>query len=195
MPPKNKVSREEILAAACALLETGGKDAVTSRAIAEKLGVSSRPIYSFFPSMEELLLALSGVVMGMLKEYMSRETTSDRFLNMGVGYVLFYQEKPLVAEFMEKSDFVLSIGASNRAMLEGLYAKLKDDNRYEEISWDDFCDIYDKTTVYSFGLVNFLRSRNITMTVPEIISTLHEAGEAFIVHCIWKNRGRPSGLK
>ncbi len=54
MPPKNKFTRNEIISCALDIAEEGGLEAVTARAVASRLGASSKVIFGCFESMGEL---------------------------------------------------------------------------------------------------------------------------------------------
>lgn len=52
-------TRQALLAAAEALLRVGGEEAISVRAVAERVGTSTRAVYSVFGSKEEMLFALA----------------------------------------------------------------------------------------------------------------------------------------
>ena len=54
MPPKVKFTQEEIVNAALRVARRKGANAVTTRDIAAELGVSTRPIFTYFHTMEEV---------------------------------------------------------------------------------------------------------------------------------------------
>lgn len=54
MPPKTKVSREEIINGAVELVRREGHAALNARAVARQLQISTQPIFSNFASMEAL---------------------------------------------------------------------------------------------------------------------------------------------
>ena len=54
MPPKVKFPKEEIVAAALRVARRKGLDGVTTRDIAAELDISTRPIFTFFRSMDEV---------------------------------------------------------------------------------------------------------------------------------------------
>lgn len=54
MPPKAKFKKEEIVSAALDTVREKGFDALTTREVAAHLGVSTRPIFTFFKGMQEL---------------------------------------------------------------------------------------------------------------------------------------------
>ena len=54
MPPKVKISRQELLSCAFRIAEEEGIAAVTSRSVAKLAGCSIQPVFSHFPTMEDL---------------------------------------------------------------------------------------------------------------------------------------------
>ena len=54
MPPKVRITKEEIIGTCLALVRENGADALNARSIAAALGCSTQPIFSNFSSMEEL---------------------------------------------------------------------------------------------------------------------------------------------
>ena len=54
MPPKVKITKEEITAAALELLRQRGMEAINARAVAKELGCSTQPIFSNYSTMTEL---------------------------------------------------------------------------------------------------------------------------------------------
>ena len=51
---KNKFTKEEIICAALDVVRAGGIGALTAKAIADRLGVSTRPIFSYYKTMDEV---------------------------------------------------------------------------------------------------------------------------------------------
>jgi hypothetical protein len=125
-----------------------------------------------------------------MKEYMNRPFTPDSFLNSGVGYVLFVNEHTQVADYIEQYSNTPIALVHDSSLFDELYAKVQKDPNYQGISREDFFGIYEKTSIFTYGLVEYLRSTKSALTVPEIITRLNEAGEAFIVHHIWTKMGR-----
>ena len=54
MPPKVRIQKEEIIAAATELVREKGEDALNARNLAKALGCSTQPLFSNFENMEEL---------------------------------------------------------------------------------------------------------------------------------------------
>ncbi len=77
MPPKQRITREMILKYAFQIVEEEGIMAVTSRSVAKGLGCSIQPIFSQFPTMEEL-----------------RQATFDYACDVLVKEILTYEQLP-----------------------------------------------------------------------------------------------------
>lgn len=93
MPPRFKFTKEEILESAFNLVRQKGWHHLSTRTLAEALGSSSRPIYSFFRSMEELEEGLVKKAVDLLYDHIIRPRTGDPWHDHGIGYVMFAKEE------------------------------------------------------------------------------------------------------
>ncbi|MCP4020201.1 MAG: TetR/AcrR family transcriptional regulator [Desulfobacteraceae bacterium] len=93
MPPKFKFKREEIIESALNLVREKGWKNLSTRTLAEKLGSSARPIYSFFKSMDELEEELVKKSVDLLYDFMVVHRTGDPWIDHGIGYVIFAREE------------------------------------------------------------------------------------------------------
>lgn len=94
MPPKAKISREDIIDAAFGIVRKGGWAKLSVRSIAEKLKSSTMPIYYQFKSMEMIEKEVVKKAVALQAEYSSVPLTDVSALNNGIGYVLFAWEEP-----------------------------------------------------------------------------------------------------
>lgn len=105
MPPKIKYTREEILAAAAAITREQGLDAVTARAVGERLGVSSRPIFTAFQNMEELQTEVVNAARALYNGYVREGLThTPAFKGVGVAYIRFATEEPKLFQLLFMSE-------------------------------------------------------------------------------------------
>ncbi len=93
MPPKFKFTKEQIIESAFNLVRRNGWRTLTTRSIAEDLGASARPIYSFFRSMVELEEEVVKKAVNLLHDYMLQPRTGDPWHDHGIGYVMFAMEE------------------------------------------------------------------------------------------------------
>lgn len=98
--PKMKSTdrREHILAEALRLFARFGMDQVTTRKIAEAVGISQPSLYAHFSGRDEIAIELSRRAFGRLRERMERAlvqgtTTLEQLRLMGREYVLFGLEE------------------------------------------------------------------------------------------------------
>ena len=96
MPPKVKITREEILNAALLLLKESGDPAINARSLASALGCSTQPIFSNFASME---LLREGVIDHAYRLYLSfieKELVSGKYppyKAYGMAYIRFARDE------------------------------------------------------------------------------------------------------
>jgi AcrR family transcriptional regulator len=109
--------RSRIMAAARTLLEEGGSEAVSMRAIAERIGYSATTIYLHFEDRDALLFALLDEAFGEFRAEMAAAiaepaSTRERVRGMGRAYVRFALEHPAQYRlmFVQRPDFLLAHG-------------------------------------------------------------------------------------
>ena len=99
MPPKVKVSREEIIKTCLEIVRTSGTDGINARNIAGVLGCSTQPIFSNFSSMEELEEATILAAYQIYLDFINEEVNSEKYPKykaFGMAYIRFArQEKEL----------------------------------------------------------------------------------------------------
>lgn len=101
MPPKAKFSREEIVEAALAIVRAGGAEALTARALGEKLNSSARPIFTVFRNMEEVQQAVLNAARALYREYVRRGLAeTPAFKGVGTQYILFAINEPKLFQML-----------------------------------------------------------------------------------------------
>ena len=95
MPPKVKFQKEEIVNAAVDITREKGIDALTARELASKLGVSTRPIFTYFDTMDELKEEVYAFSKELYQKYIEKGLKAP-IPNLGVGkqYLRFAKEEP-----------------------------------------------------------------------------------------------------
>lgn len=97
MPPKSKIKRENVLAAAVALVRQSGDVALNARAIANALHCSTQPIFSNFGSMEEVRRAVIAEAMRLYAELDREVLASEKYpvyKAHGMAYIGFAEKEP-----------------------------------------------------------------------------------------------------
>lgn len=96
MPRKNMFTREEIVRAALELTRERGASAVTARALGEKLGASSKPVFSVFRNMEEVQDAVLRAANELYEAYIAHDMAEGRYppyKASGMAYIRFAREE------------------------------------------------------------------------------------------------------
>ena len=101
MPPKVKFQKEEIISAAVQITRENGIDALTAREMAAKLGVSTRPIFTYFDTMEQLKGEVYAYAKELYREYILKGL-QEPIPNLGVGqqYLRFAKEEPELYKYL-----------------------------------------------------------------------------------------------
>ena len=99
MPPKVKITKEDIIEATVELVRVSGEQAINARAIAAALDCSTQPVFSNFATMDELRRAVIAATYERYLGFLEREAESEkypRYKAFGMAYVRFAkQEKEL----------------------------------------------------------------------------------------------------
>lgn len=99
MPPKVKITKEEIIEAAVRIVRESGDEALNARNVAAALGCSTQPVFSNFASMAELRLAVVERVDMLYESYIKSEMESGKYTPYkasGMAYIRFaIEEKQL----------------------------------------------------------------------------------------------------
>lgn len=102
MPPKQKITKDMLLEHAFQIAKEQGIMSVTSRSVAKSIGCSIQPVFSQFPTMEEL-----------------RQATFEYACNKLMQEILEHQEKP---DFMTKTNiWMLNLARNEPNLFELLY--------------------------------------------------------------------------
>ena len=96
MPPKVKVTKEDIIRAAVEIVRREGHQALNARTVAAALNCSTQPVFSNFSGMDALRMAVVERADAMCQEYIDREIASGRYPSYkasGMAYIRFAKEE------------------------------------------------------------------------------------------------------
>lgn len=128
MPPKVKFTSNEIIEAAVKITRTKGIDAVTAREVGRALGVSSRPLFTYFDTVEELKREVYLFAKNLYKEYVKDGLKAEiPFLGVGQQYLRFAKDEPNLYKYL----FLTPPDGVRGGVMEGL--KLSQDLARESL--------------------------------------------------------------
>ncbi len=96
MPPKVKITKEEIVRAAVALVRENGEEGINARAIAASLNCSTQPVFSNFATMDDLQDATLTAAYEIYFQFLKREVESGKYPQykaFGMAYIRFAKEE------------------------------------------------------------------------------------------------------
>lgn len=96
MPPKIKITRDNIIESAVGIIRKKGMEALSVRNIAADLGCSTQPVFSNFRTMEELKIAAVEAADALYQRYLRREMGRGDlppYKASGMAYIRFAREE------------------------------------------------------------------------------------------------------
>jgi AcrR family transcriptional regulator len=152
MPPKFKFTEDEIIDTALDLIRSKSWNALTTRTLAEHLGSSARPIYSYFKSMEALDEAVAQKGVSLLYAHMVQNRTGDPWQDHGIGYVLFAQEEKNLFKGLNDEKRIRYFKKYGDVIWEKLTASLADYPPFKGLSAEQVYQIQLTRWLYAQGL-------------------------------------------
>lgn len=96
MPPKVKVTKEDIIKRTLDLVREKGAEAINARAISSSLNCSTQPIFSNFESMEQLQENTISAAYELYLDFIKKEVASckyPQYKSFGMAYIRFAKEE------------------------------------------------------------------------------------------------------
>lgn len=101
MPPKQKITKNDVLNSAFEIVRREGVENLNARNIAKNLHCSTQPIFTCYENMNDLKTDVFEMANRYHKNYFNKiETGSDIFLNAGIAYVEFALEEANLFRFL-----------------------------------------------------------------------------------------------
>lgn len=175
MPPKRvSFPREAVLDAALALVRERGFDALTARAVAERLGASVAPVYSAFGSMDALGREVLREARRRLDAHTREAYTDVPFLNIGVGIVVFAREEPALfrALFLTRHHFRDVLASFDASVLE----RMKADAMLRLLPDRSLRRLLDNVWLFTLGLAAAVIVGGRPASTASIVRALRDAG-------------------
>ena len=107
MPPKVKVTKDDIITAAVSIISENGAEAINARTLASFLDCSTQPIFSNFCSMDELRLAVLEKAEALYNKYIQDEIACGKYppyKASGMAYIRFAKEEKQIFRLLFMRD-------------------------------------------------------------------------------------------
>lgn len=96
MPPKAKVTREDIVRAGVDVVRSSGAAGLNARAVAARLGVSTQPIFTHYATMDALRADVISAADRLYRSYMDADMAAGElppYKASGMAYIRFAREE------------------------------------------------------------------------------------------------------
>lgn len=104
MPPKAKYTREEIIETALNIVAEKVKSALNARDLGAALGTSTRPVFTAFKNMSELIEEVKKAAMKRFESYSRNEPGVPAFKSVGMQMISFATNEPKLFQVLYMSE-------------------------------------------------------------------------------------------
>ena len=169
VPAARKVSKDEIIDAAVAVLRDGGFSAVNARSVARKIGCSTQPIYFSFKNMDELKAALPARAIDLHTQRVrdslrAHEGSDSRYSSYGMGFVKFAAEEKQLFRWLYLEGKQLGPYQKD-VLLPEIVAVIVEEFGYSEEVARRF---HQDMTYFTYGLAILANTDHLRLTEPEL---------------------------
>lgn len=177
MPPKAKFSKDDMIAAALALVREDGFEALTARSLGARLGTSSCPIFTLFTNMEEVQQSVLTAARSLYKTYVEKGLTeTPAFKGVGTQYILFAIREPKLFQllFMTEQSSVPDLAGVLPQIEENYDRILASILKEYKVSLPAAENLYRHLWIYTHGIASLCATKMCHFTGEEIRSMMTE---------------------
>ena len=181
MPPRERVSKEQVLNTAFIMTRENGFEELTARKLAERLQSSTQPIFRAYDNMDMLKRDLFFKSADFFSDYMlSRKAPKEpRYLTMGMAYIeLARRERHLFKLIASIDDYETD---EIRDFLQGESSELPDElPNVEDFSDKQKRELFRMIWMFTHGVATLVTSNRVNISDKEIKRLLTKAYEGFL---------------
>ncbi len=180
MPRKVQFSREMIIDAAIEMVREQGGESINARDLGLRIGCSSRPLFTAFHNMNELIDAVRKEASERFLNYMkiAEETDNGEPVSkrMGLRIVQFAYEEPHLYKFIHWSGGTMPDVAALSEIMAGQYM------RDYQLTHDEAKVFFRQMMIFSLGLCSMITHKVYNFSSDEIEYLLHTQFTATLAH-------------
>ena len=171
MPPKAKFTKEEIIRAGLAILREQDISAVTAREIGKYLNSSSRPIFTVFENMGEVMDGIERKARTIYTNYVNEGLKKEiAFKGVGQAYIEFATKEPKLFQLLFMKELPEDIGLNKilpeiDANYDTILQSITDSY---PVSHNDAIMLYRHLWIYSHGIATLCATGMCRFTGEEI---------------------------
>ncbi len=182
MPPKERITKNEIIEKAFLMTKQNGYESVSARRLAAELGCSTQPIFRIYANMDGLKQDLYIKTREYFNDYIMNRAMPDTppFLSMGLAYIELAKKE---------SNLFRMLSMSGNFKLQSM-SEMVDDKEHpfvtegvpgvSKIDKDKINDTFMKTWIFTHGIASMIATNEIELSEIEVRKLITEAYIAFI---------------
>ena len=183
MPTKAKITKEMILNAAFEIVKESGIDALTNKALSERLNCSIQPIYYQFKNTEDLKKELLIKIEKYFFEFLTANMTNTipKYKQIGINYIKFAKEEKELFRiiFMTKSNHTASDLVTHALeTAEGLEKVIKNST---ELDKEEIKTFHIRMWIFTHGVASLVANETCNLTDEQISGLLSSSFQAFML--------------
>lgn len=184
MPPKSKITKEQIIEQAFIMLKEEGYPSITARKLANALNCSTQPIYHLFANMEDLKKELykKAAVYFTEEIYKSMEKGKPEFLEMGLAYVRKAKDEKHVFRFlyMENNYSLDSMQDLVKDADESVVARgVKGIAGLDKLDKKKMSEMFMMIWIFTHGVASITANNQVELSQEQLSEMLIKAYKAF----------------
>ncbi len=175
MPPKIRITREDIVSTAVDIVRREGDTALNARKIAETRGCSTQPVFSNFRTMEELRAAVVNAAAAVYGEYAKAEIDSGKYpayKATGMAYIRFAAEERELFKLLFMRDRSAEEIEEKNLLVEPVFAMVQNSTGFEKDTAKRF---HLEMWAYVHGIAVMLATNYFAMDMELICEMLTDA--------------------
>lgn len=180
MPPKQRISKQDIINAGFELLKTEGIENINARAICKKLNCSTQPIFSQFATMEELKQELKQKARDLYNGYIQQSLKEKLpFKASGMAYIRFAKDYPKLFSLLFMNDNKGNVIPSNKydQNYNDVLTKVVENS---DLNTEQSEVLYFHLWIYVHGIATNIATNSVSFTDSQISEMLTVAYNAFL---------------
>lgn len=172
--PRNKlITKEKVIEAAIAVLQSDGEKGLNARSIAKQLNTSTQPVYSVFKNMAELKEELLIEAEKRYRDYAhisnAQSDNVSAYHHYGISFIKFAAEEKTLFAYLYMRNRESPTKWISDVNIEEILQSIQDTYGVDRVTAENF---HHDMAIYSYGLAVLINTGYSDMTIDEAAKRL-----------------------
>lgn len=176
MPPKSRITREQILEVAYAIAREQGADLINARAIAKRLGCSTQPVLYYFDHVENIRCEVYRMADTYHSDFlMQLSKNMNPMVAIGLNYIRFAVQEKSLFRFLFQSNYFSGQNITSLIEVPELIPVLDIFQQEAGLNLDQTKTLFKTLLMLVHGCASMLANNTMEYNEIEIVSMLNTA--------------------